>query len=81
MTGRVQLYRGPETGPLAWSWTPLDPCTGGEFGGVSPMTLCPSLFFFFSSPLATLPTSLFCPFDWIAGSRSARFNRGRGGVS
>jgi hypothetical protein len=47
MTIRRAICLGPFAGPLASSWEPLYPHARGAFGGVTPMTLCPSLF---SSP-------------------------------
>jgi hypothetical protein len=45
------IWLGPPTGPLALSWRPLYPHARGGFGGVTPMTLCPSLFFSFSQSI------------------------------
>ena len=68
----------PLAGPLALSWGPLNPPSRGGFGDVTPMTLCPSLFFS-SSPLPTIPTSSFRSRHISIGRCLLRVDCGRGG--
>jgi hypothetical protein len=70
MTTRHAICLGPFAGPLALSWGRLYPPARGGFGGVTPMTLCPSLF---SSPSPSI-----CP-PHLSVLRSPDFGSGAGG--
>jgi hypothetical protein len=81
MTARAQIDRGPLAGPLALSWRPLNPPTGGGFGGVSPMTV--SAFLFSSFPSRPRPSISSFPLfrSVIPSASSCGCGRGHGGVS